>query len=44
LLKRAGKASEVAYAILFLAPDEASYIAGADFDGRGWLHSNVVLM
>jgi NAD(P)-dependent dehydrogenase (short-subunit alcohol dehydrogenase family) len=28
-LKRAGKASEVAYAILFLASDEASYITGA---------------
>jgi len=44
LLKRAGKASEVASAILFLASDEASYITGAHFDGRWWLHSNVVLM
>jgi NAD(P)-dependent dehydrogenase (short-subunit alcohol dehydrogenase family) len=44
LLKRAGKASEVASAILFLASDEASYITGAHFDGRRWLHGNVVLM
>ena len=40
LLRRSGKAEEIAYTALFLASDEASYITGTDIvvDG-GWFSS-----
>ena len=39
LLRRSGKAEDIAYAALFLASDESSYITGTDILVDGWFSS-----